>query len=145
MFGKLMSIPDDLMPEYYRLLLSSEVPKGDPNQAKRELGRRIVERFYDGGAAEGAEEHFDRLHVRHEPPEEVEEVSVPANGPHHLPALLADHFGVSRSEARRLIDQGGVKIDGRVVDGDQLDVAAEELDGAILQVGKRRHKRVRIG
>jgi tyrosyl-tRNA synthetase len=144
MFGKLMSIPDDLMPEYFRLLLSSEVPDTDPNQAKRELGRRIVERFHDRKAAEAAEEHFDRLHVRHELPEEIEEATVASNGPVHLPALLSDLFGLSRSEARRLIEQGGVRIDDRVVDGGELDLPLEGLDGAVLQVGKRRHKRLRV-
>jgi tyrosyl-tRNA synthetase len=144
MFGRLMRIPDELMPEYYRLLLSSDLPETEPNEAKRELGRRIVDRYYDPDAAKAAEDHFDRLHKQHLPPEEVEEITVSANGPLHLPALLADHFGVSRSEARRLIEQGGVRIDGQAVDGDELDVAAEKLDGAIVQVGKRRHKRVRI-
>jgi tyrosyl-tRNA synthetase len=144
MFGKLMSIPDDLMPEYYRLLLNAEVPAGDPNTAKRELGRRIVERFHDQDAAAAAEEHFDRLHVRHEPPENIEEATVPANGTVHLPALLADLFGLSRSEARRLIEQGGVRIDDRVVDGGELDLPLEGLDGAVVQVGKRRHKRLRV-
>jgi tyrosyl-tRNA synthetase len=144
MFGKLMSIPDDLMPEYFRLLLSSEVPATEPNQAKRELGRRIVERFHGHEAAEAAEEHFDRLHVRHELPEEIEEATVPANGTVHLPALLADLFGLSRSEARRLIEQGGVRIDDRVVDGGELDLPLEGLDGAVVQVGKRRHRRLRV-
>jgi tyrosyl-tRNA synthetase len=144
MFGKLMSIPDDLMPEYYRLLLNAEVPAGDPNRAKRELGRRIVERFHDQDAAAAAEEHFDRLHVRHEPPEDIEEATVPANGSVHLPALLSELFGLSRSEARRLIEQGGVRIDDRVVDGGELDLPLEGLDGAVVQVGKRRHKRLRV-
>jgi tyrosyl-tRNA synthetase len=145
MFGRLMRISDELMPDYYRLLLASGLPEGEPNEAKRELARRLVERYHDADAARAAEEHFDRLHVRHEPPEEIEEATVAADGPLHLPALLADEFGLSRSEARRLIEQGGVRIDGRVVDGAELDVAPEGLDGAVVQVGKRRHKRLRIG
>jgi tyrosyl-tRNA synthetase len=144
MFGKVMSIPDELMPDYYRLLLTAEPPGGAEIEAKRELGRRIVERYYDRAAAEAAEEHFNRLHVEHELPDEIEEASVPANGPVHLPALLADLFGLSRSEARRLLEQGGVRIDGRVVDGEQLDLEPEGLDGAVVQVGKRRHKRLRL-
>ncbi|MEK6277931.1 MAG: tyrosine--tRNA ligase [Actinomycetota bacterium] len=145
MFGKLMRIPDQAMEQYYTLLLGEGLP-GDapPNEAKRALGRRLVERFHDAEAAAAAEEHFDRLHVRGELPEEIEEASVTANGPVHLPAVLADQFGISRSEARRLIGQGGVKIDGEVVDADQLDVPPETLDGAVVQVGKRRHKRLRI-
>jgi tyrosyl-tRNA synthetase len=145
MFGKLMSIPDEAMEPYYRLLLGEEPNGGaSPNEAKRALARRLVEAFHDADAAGAAEQRFDTLHVRRELPEEVEEVSVAANGPIHLPALLAEQFGISRSEARRLIGQGGVRIDGRVVAAGELDLAAEELDGAVLQVGKRRHKRVRI-
>jgi tyrosyl-tRNA synthetase len=145
MFGKLMSIPDEVMGLYYRLLLGEELdPGAPPNAAKRSLARGLVELFHDRAAAGAAEEHFDRLHVRGELPDEVEEVSVAANGPIHLPALLAEQFGISRSEARRLIGQGGVRLDGRVIAAEELDLAAEELDGAVLQVGKRRHKRVRI-
>jgi tyrosyl-tRNA synthetase len=144
MFGRLMRIPDDLMPDYYALLLSSEMPESEPNEAKRELARRIVERYHDAAAAQAAEGHFDRLHVHHELPDEIEEATVPANGPVHLPALLAELFGLSRSEARRLIEQGGVRIDGRAVDGDHLDLPLDGLDGAVVQVGKRRHKRLRI-
>jgi tyrosyl-tRNA synthetase len=145
MFGKVMSIPDAAMADYYRLLLGEGLD-GDlpPNEAKRALARRLVAVFHEEAAARAAEEHFDRLHVHREVPEEVEEVSVSANGPIHLPALLADGFGISRSEARRLIGQGGVRIDGRVVAPEQLDLAPEELDGAVLQVGRRRHKRVRL-
>jgi tyrosyl-tRNA synthetase len=144
-FGRLMRIDDPLMSDYYRLLLSTEVPDVLPIEAKRELARRIVERYYDQAAAEAAEEHFNRLHIDHELPEEIEEVSVAAaDGAVHLPALLAELFGLSRSEARRLIEQGGVRIDGRVVDGDQLDLPLDGLDGAVVQVGKRRHKRLRV-
>jgi tyrosyl-tRNA synthetase len=145
MFGKLMNIPDELMPDYYRLLLSSEPPRGKEVEQKRELGRRIVERYHDAPQAEAAEQRFDRLHVEREAPEDVEEVTISANGPVHLPALLAEEFGLSRSEARRLIEQGGVKIDGRVVEGGELDVSPDGLDGAVVQVGKRRHKRLRLG
>lgn len=144
MFGKVMSISDELMGDYYRLLLADETPQGDPLAAKRELARRLVERYHGQEEARGAEEHFDRLHVRHELPDEIEEATLAANGPVHLPALLADQFGLSRSEARRLIEQGGVRIDGRVVDGDQLDLPLDGLDGAVVQVGKRRHKRLRV-
>jgi tyrosyl-tRNA synthetase len=62
----------------------------------------------------------------------------------HLPALLADQFGLSRSEARRLIDQGGVRLGGRVLEPGRLDIPAAELDGEVLQVGKRRHRRLRV-
>ena len=144
-FGKVMRIPDELMAGYWDLVLGAERPAGmAPNEEKRALARAIVERFHDSGAATAAEEHFDRLFVRHEAPEEVEELVVTDNGDVHLPALLADAFGVSRSEARRLLGQGGVRLDGEVLGEDSLDLPAQSLDGKVLQAGKRRHRRVRI-
>jgi len=148
MFGKLMSVPDAAMGEYYRLLLGAQLdPDRHPGEAKRELARRLVERFHGADAAAASEERFDQLHVRREVPDGVGEAVVEASGPNgsvHLPALLAEHFGLSRSEARRLIDQGGVRIGGRVLEAGRLDLPAAELDGEVLQVGKRRHKRVRV-
>jgi tyrosyl-tRNA synthetase len=146
MFGKLMRVPDERMPDYYRLLLGAEpAPDVAARDQKRELARRIVTRFHDGDAAAAAEAHFDRLFVRHEAPEQVPEVRIPANGSVHLPGLLADGFGISRSEARRLLDQGGVKLDGEALAGDRLDVDPASLDGKVLQIGKRRHLRLRVG
>jgi tyrosyl-tRNA synthetase len=148
MFGKLMSIPDDVMGAYYELLLGAQLDRDrHPGEAKRELARRLVERFHDAGAAAAAEERFDQIHVRGEVPEDIGEALVEASGPNgsvHLPALVAEHFGLSRSEARRLIEQGGVRIGGAVVAADRLDVPAGELDGEVLQVGKRRHARIRV-
>jgi tyrosyl-tRNA synthetase len=148
MFGKVMSVPDDVMGDYYLLVLGERLAEGrHPGDAKRELARRLVERFHDADAAAAAEERFDQLHVRHEVPEDVEEAQVAASGPNgsvHLPALLAEHFGLSRSEGRRLLAQGGVRVDGQVLPAEPLDVAAAELDGRVLQVGRRRHKRVRV-
>ena len=149
MFGKLMRIPDEAMPEYFRLLLGVEVPAGPPNEAKRELGRRIVARFHSEETARGAEEHFDRLFVRHEAPEQIEELDL---APYlddgdaariHLPQLMADAFAISSSEARRLLKQGGVKLDGEALDGERLDLAPAELEGRVLQAGKRRFRRLR--
>jgi tyrosyl-tRNA synthetase len=146
MFGKLMSIPDELMESYYELVLGVDPPtEAEPVEAKRALARQIVERFWDDGAAEAAEAAFDRLHVEHQPPAEIEEARFVADGPVHLPALIADAFDLTRSEGRRLIEQGGVKLDGRVIDSDSLDLEPEALDGAVLQVGKRRHRRLRAG
>jgi tyrosyl-tRNA synthetase len=148
MFGKLMSVPDATMGEYYRLLLGARPdPDRHPAEAKRELARRLVERFHGADAAVTAEERFDQLHVRREVPDEIGEAVVRASGPNgsvHVPALLAEQFDLSRSEARRLIDQGGVRIGGRVLEPGRLDLPASELDGEVLQVGKRRHKRLRV-
>jgi len=148
MFGKLMSIPDDVMGDYYRLLLHEPLDGGrHPGEAKRELARRLVARFHDDAAAAEAEARFDRLHVRHEVPEEVRAVRVEpgADGEVHLPGLISREFEVSTSEARRLLSQGGVKVDGRTLDGDRLDLPLAELDGKVLQVGKRRFVRVLDG
>ncbi len=84
--------------------------------------------------------------MRREIPEDIPDVELtPGDGGDvHLPQALADAFGVSRSEARRLFAQGGVKISGEVAPGDRLDVPAAELDGAIIQLGKRRFARARV-
>jgi len=143
MFGKLMSIPDEAMDEYFRLLLGAELPAGPPNQAKRELGRRIVERFHGEGAGAEAEAAFDRVFVKHAVPDDVPEVDLAeylgdGHGEVHLPRLIAGAFGISSSEGRRLLAQGGVRLDGEPLGGDPLDLPAEALAGRVLQVGKRR-------
>jgi tyrosyl-tRNA synthetase len=151
MFGRLMRVPDAAMPDYYRLLLGAEAPAGTPpNEAKRELARRIVARFHDEAAARAAEEHFDRLFVQRGVPDEVEEIGLaPFGGENggavHMPLLMAAAFGISSSEARRLIGQGGVKLDGEALPAGSLDVEAAALDGKVLQVGKRRFRRLRAG
>jgi tyrosyl-tRNA synthetase len=148
MFGKLMSVPDSAMSTYYDLLLG-EPPAAEAAavEAKRELARRIVARFHGEPAAGEAEAHFDRLHKEHRPPEQIEEVSLStaeiSNGSVHLPALVAEHFGTSRSEARRLLEQGGVRLDGEPLGPESLDIAVDRLRGAVLQVGKRQFRRVR--
>jgi tyrosyl-tRNA synthetase len=148
MFGRLMSIPDEAMAEYYRLLLGAARPDAPPNEAKRELGRRIVDRFHGEGAGAAAEEHFNRVHVQHAVPDEIPEIDAgeyraDGNGKVHLPRLIAAAFGVSSSEGRRLIQQGGVKLDGEPLPAEPLDFEAATLDGRVLQVGKRRFCRLR--
>ncbi|MFT3862770.1 MAG: tyrosine--tRNA ligase [Solirubrobacterales bacterium] len=144
MFGKLMSIPDKAMDDYFRLLLGAEGrPDGPPNQAKRELGRRIVDRFHGAGSGEEAEAAFDRVFVKHSVPDDIPVVElgdylVDGGVEIHLPRLLAGAFGLSSSEARRLISQGGVKLDGEQLATEPLDVPAEALAERVLQVGKRR-------
>jgi tyrosyl-tRNA synthetase len=151
MFGKLMRIPDAALGTYYELLLGEAAPEGDPMGAKRALGRRIVERFHDAEAAAAAEERFDTVHVAREVPEDIPEISlreadgVPkegADGEAHMPALIAGAFEISTSEARRLIAQGGVKLDGESLAPERLDVPVRELSGRVLQVGKRRFARL---
>ena len=143
-FGKAMSVPDEAMPLYYGLLLDRELDTDrHPAESKRELARELAARFAGGEeAARGAEAHFDRLHVAHEVPDEIDEAPLPEGDSLHLPAVLADAFGVSRSEARRLLSGGGVKVDGEPLDGGRLDVPAGELEGRVIQLGKRRFKRM---
>jgi tyrosyl-tRNA synthetase len=116
-----------------------------PRDAKRALAREIVARFHGAAAAVEAEAAFDRVHVARELPEEIEEAVVPAadGAPVHLPELLAAIFGGSRSDARRKIAQGGVRLDGEPVA--ELDLPADALDGRVLQVGKRQFRRLRLG
>jgi tyrosyl-tRNA synthetase len=147
MFGKLMSVPDEAMGAYYELLLGEEEPGGHPAEAKRTLARRIVERFHGDEAARAAEAHFDTVHVAHEVPEDIPEVSLGDaegvdDGEVHLPALIAGAFEISTSEARRLLTQGAVRLDGEALDGQRLDLPAAELSGKVLQVGKRRFLRL---
>jgi tyrosyl-tRNA synthetase len=145
MYGKLMRVPDDAMPTYYELLLDEPLDaSAPPRDAKRAMARALTARYHGEAAAAAAEERFDALHVRHELPEEIEDFAFAANGGAvHLPALLADAFGVSRSEARRLLGQAGVRLDGEPLDESVLDLPVERLDGAVIQLGKRRHKRLR--
>lgn len=142
MFGKLMSIPDQTMPEYWKLLLREDFPSEEaPNVAKRDLARRLVDRFWGDGAGGEAEEAFDRVFVKHQIPEEIDTFEL-SGAEVHLPELLADAFGISRSEARRLIAQGGAKLDGEVADPDRLDYDRSELEGRVIQLGKRRFARL---
>jgi tyrosyl-tRNA synthetase len=141
-FGKTMRIPDELLPQWYRLVMESEEsPPADPLEAKLALARFIVTRAHGREAAERAEAHFTRTVREGQAPEDVPEVPLPAGDPVHLPALLVDQLGIgSTSEARRLIAQGAVKVDGEAVT--DLDVARSRLEGALLQAGKRRFARL---
>src|SRR3954464_4974325 len=106
MYGKTMRIPAGRLEQWYELLLLREPPAGvGPRDAKRALARAIVERYHGPDAAAAAEAHFDRLFVERGVPDEMEEREF-SEDPVHLPALLADAFGVSRSDGRRAIAQG---------------------------------------
>jgi tyrosyl-tRNA synthetase len=140
-FGRTMRIPDSMLSEWYRLLPEREPEGDDPMEQKLALARWIVARSWGDEAAREAEAHFTRVVRRHEAPDEVPEVALPDGDPVHLPALLTSALGVgSSSEARRLIQQGGVKVNGEPAAA--LDVPRAALDGALLQVGKRRFARL---
>ena len=145
MYAKTLRIPDELLEPWYALLLGRPVPDDlGPRDAKRALARALVERFHDEEAARRAEAAFDRVFIAHELPEDVPEALLPGDdGLVHLPELIAGLFGGSRSEARRKLAQGGVRLDGRPLDGESLDVPAAELDGRVLQLGRRQFRRLR--
>ena len=136
MFGKTMSIPDAALPQWWELVVGGGPHPDEPMEWKLELARRIVGRWHGTEGERAGEEHFTRVVRRHEAPEEIPEAVLPDGDPVHLPALLASAFGMTTSEARRLIGQGGVRIDGRPVS--ELDVPRQRLAGAILQAGRRR-------
>jgi tyrosyl-tRNA synthetase len=146
MYGKTLRIPDEQIADWYSLLLGGAPPADlGPRDAKRALARALVTRFHSAADAAEAEAGFDRVFIAHELPDEIEVAEVAAsNGVVHLPAAIASAFGRSRSEARRMLAQGGVKLDGEPLAGDVLDLPTSALDGRVLQLGKRHFRRLRI-
>jgi tyrosyl-tRNA synthetase len=140
MFGRTMRIPDSMLEEWYRLVAERSVPAGEPMEAKLELARYLVRRSHGEAAVGEAEAHFTRVVREGGAPEDVPEAALPDGDPLHLPKLLAETgLAPSTSEARRLIQQGAVKVDNEVVS--ELDLAREKLKGALVQAGKRRFVR----
>jgi tyrosyl-tRNA synthetase len=141
MFGRVMRISDEQLPQWYELVAEQDMPGRDPLEAKLALARWIVGRSHGEDGARAAEAHFTRVVREGQAPEDVPEQPLPDGDPLHLPALIHDAgLAASTSEARRLISQGAVKIDGNPAT--ELDVARERLEGALLQVGKRRFARL---
>jgi tyrosyl-tRNA synthetase len=157
MYGKTMSIPDEALGEYYRLLFEHRAPAvgvtspgaGDagaltPMQAKRVLARGLVAWLHSEADAEAAEQHFERVFVQRGVPAQIEEARFQCvDGALHVPGLIAQEFGISRSEARRLIEQGGVTLDEVPLAADEHDIPCARADGKVLKVGRRRFRRVR--
>jgi tyrosyl-tRNA synthetase len=139
-FGRTMRISDDQLPQWYELVMERPVPNGDPMGAKLALARFIVERSHGPEAAARAEDYFTRVVREGQAPDEVAERPLPDGDPIHVPGLLHESgLAPSTSEARRLISQGAVRIEGEVVT--ELDVPRAQLEGALVQVGKRRFMR----
>ena len=141
-FGRTMRLSDDLLPQWYELVMEEPPAGGDPLEAKLRLARFIVERSHGEEAARTAEEHFTRVVREGRAPEDVPEVSLPTDDPVHLPALLVELGVPSTSEARRLIAQGGVRVNGEAVT--DLDLPRATLAGALVQAGKRRYARLTV-
>jgi tyrosyl-tRNA synthetase len=146
-YGKTLSLPDPAMGQWYSLLLGVDPPAElSPRDAKRALARALTDRYAGPGAGAAAEAAFDRLFIEGAIPTDVPELTVaPQDGQIHLPAVMREAFGVSSSEARRTLSQGGVRIDGVPVAEGCLDVSPAEIDGRVLAMGKRRFVRVRVG
>jgi tyrosyl-tRNA synthetase len=167
MFGKLMRIPDHLIPKFLRLTTALDPAEVDvveqgvgaglvlPNDAKRRLAREVVDLYHGPGAGTAAEERFDLVHRRHELPDEVSGVSVPVavfgeiEGNAwvvYVPALLeAMGLVASRSEARRLQAQGGVRMNGEPVPAEDIRIEGlppGQLAGSVWQVGRRKFARL---
>jgi len=139
-FGRTMRIPDGLLGDWWRLVAERDVPDVEPMEAKLELARFVVRRSHGEEAARAAEAYFTRVVREGAEPADIPEQPLPDGDPVHLPAVLASAFGLSTSDARRLIAQGGVKLDGSVVV--ELDLARERLAGGLLRAGKRRFVRL---
>lgn len=145
-YGKTLSVPDGALETWYSLLLGTSPPQElESRDAKRALARALVARFYGEDAASAAEQEFDRVHIGHKPPTDIPSITWPAgDGAVHLPALLADAFGITTSEARRSLSQGAVRIEGERVSNGTLNVPVEQVAGKVLQLGKRRFARVQV-
>jgi tyrosyl-tRNA synthetase len=154
MFGRLMSLPDEAMPDYFRLVsghpdrekIIADIEEGAIHlgKAKRLLAHTIIARYHSDEAASAAEEAFDIKHVKREVPEDIPSFSVPPANPEgnvFLPNLLKEAFSLaSGGEARRLLKDGAIKLDGEPLTS--LEVSADSLKGRVLQAGKRRFVRL---
>lgn len=155
MFGKVMSISDDLMWRYYELVtdltpsdisnLRSEIEKGEnPRNLKVKLAKLIIKDFHSASAADAAEEEFVKRFVQKEVPDEIEERKLAA-GTYALAQLLAGTgLAASKGEARRLIEQGGVKVNGEKASSANAEITIGS-EAVLLQVGKRKFLKVKTG
>jgi tyrosyl-tRNA synthetase len=159
MFGKLMSLPDGLIAKY--LLLAADAAPDEarrveeglsdgslhPNEEKRRMARGVVALYHGEGASRAAEERFDLVHREGGIPDDVPSVPVPEaavrDGRVYLPRLLVEvGFATSRGEARRLVGQGGVRLDREQVRDPEAEFPVEELRGRVLRAGSHRFLRL---
>jgi len=142
MFGKAMSIPDRLMKSYFSLVLDRPLPEGEPVEQKRDLARSLLRTFHGQDAVADAEDTFDAV-VRREIPDDAPEVEVGEGEDVWIVDLICRAgFATTNGEARRFVRGGAVRLGGEVVNDEKLTVAAANLDGVVLQVGKRRYARL---
>ena len=142
MFGKAMSIPDRLMKSYFSLVLDRPLPEGEPVEQKRDLARSLLRTFHGQDAVADAEDTFDAV-VRREVPDDAPEVEVGEGEDVWIVDLICRAgFATTNGQARRFVRGGAVRLGGEVVNDEKLTVAAANLDGVVLQVGKRRYARL---
>jgi tyrosyl-tRNA synthetase len=142
MFGKTMSIPDHLMPDYYALLLDGPMSDVEPVEQKRELARALVSKFHGPSLVAEAERTFDAV-VRREVPEDAPVVELPDTDYIWIVDLITlAGFANTNGEARRFIKGGAVRVGGEVVRDEKVSLETEDLRGEVLQVGKRRYARL---
>jgi tyrosyl-tRNA synthetase len=158
-FGKIMSIPDNIMIDYFKLLtglspveiydIESDIKKGssNPSIVKRRLSRIIIEYLYSSDDAEKAEKKFDLIFKRKEIPNDIEKFQLRRdmanNNKIWIVKLLVDSgMAKSNGQARRLISQGAVKINGGKIDNENLELEIGRLNGKVLQKGKRHFKKI---
>ena len=132
-----------------QLLQSNQAPQSNqlsPRDAKRALARELVGWLHGPRAAERAQEEFDRMFVQHETPSEMPNAHARVNedGRVHVPEVMAEAFDISRSQARRLIEQGAVRLGDTALAPTELDLDPARVDGAVLKAGKRRFARLRV-
>ncbi len=144
MFGKVMSIPDEIMPDYYSLLLERPMPEAEPVEQKRTLARSLVKEFHGARAVAEAEKHFDTV-VRREVPDDVPEVALPPEKEIWIVDLITRAgFAKTNGEARRFIRGGAVRLGEKVIQDEKINLDPESIKGDVLQVGKRRYARITI-
>jgi tyrosyl-tRNA synthetase len=152
MFGKTMSLPDEAMEHWFQLAVDfdpdrvnqvmGDVASGSmhPNLAKRLLARSVVALYHGDAAAAAAETQFDQVFKHGGVPKAIDSFPVPAGETVNLPALIRDAFGGSGSDARRLLQQGAVRVNGDQITDQEVD--RKRLVGQVLQVGKRKFIRL---
>lgn len=151
MFGKTMSIPDELMENYFTLLTNiptaeietlCDASKTHPKQAKVKLGKLIVEQFYDAAAADAAAAEFDRVFAQNQLPDDMPTVEVAAEPVMASKLLVQCALVATGGEAKRMCKQGGVKVNDAKIDDPTAEITP--ADGMIVQVGKRRFAKLKV-
>ena len=147
MFGKIMSVPDELIGKYYELCTDVKRAIQDPREAKLKLGEIIVGMYHGVKAGEKAKTEFIRVFSRHELPQEIDSVKMSAEGRRSISIidlLLEFKLASSRSEARRLIEQRGIKINNETQIDPNSSIKLEHGQNILIQVGKRKFVRIAV-